>query len=321
VKKLLFLSLPLVDILIAPFCLLGALLFYCMRRLRMQNLPFCKAILFRVGVYPILDHYYEPLFNMNRLAKPLSAVRSLPAIPWNVQEQLETVRSFSYRDELLAIRDDHAPGIRYTFNNGWFDAGDAEYWYSLIRSRKPRRIIEIGSGKSTLMAMAAVRKNCELDASYSCKHICIEPFENAWLDGLGIQIIRKRVEEMELSIFADLSTNDLLFIDSSHMIRPQGDVLFEYLNVLPSLNDGVIVHIHDIFTPRDYLSKWLKDETLLWNEQYLLEAFLCNNKRWKILGALNHLHHEHFTELSRAFPVLQVTDEPKSFYLVKVPET
>ena len=96
-----------------------------------------------------------------------------------------------------------------------------------------------------------------------------------WLNDVsGIEVLRQRVEQMDKQLFLELEENDILFIDSSHMIRPQGDVLCEYLEILPTLRPGVLVHIHDIFTPRDYPDEWLIDEVKLWNEQYLLEAFL-----------------------------------------------
>lgn len=123
---------------------------------------------------------------------------------------------------------------------------------------------------------------------------------------------------MDASFFKQLQENDLLFIDSSHVIRPQGDVLFEYLEVLPVLNRGVIVHIHDIFSPRNYLRQWLQDEVKLWNEQYLLEAFLSNNGCWEIIGALNYLHHNHYDKLKRVAPFLTPTREPGSFYIRKL---
>lgn len=94
-----------------------------------------------------------------------------------------------------------------------------------------------------------------------------------WLEEVGVSVVRKKVEEVELSFFSRLQGNDILFIDSSHIICPQGDVLFEYLELLPSLNKGVIVHVHDIFSPKNYLKQWLQDEIWFWNEQYLLEAF------------------------------------------------
>jgi len=126
------------------------------------------------------------------------------------------------------------------------------------------------------------------------------------------------VEDVEPGFFSELEENDILFIDSSHVIRPQGDVLFEYLELLPSLNKGVIVHIHDIFSPRNYPEQWLKDEVRLWNEQYLLEAFLCHNSHWKIIGALNYLHHHYYEELKRVAPFLTPGHEPGSFYIQKI---
>jgi hypothetical protein len=96
------------------------------------------------------------------------------------------------------------------------------------------------------------------------------------------------------------------------------DVLFEYLELLPSLNKGVIVHIHDIFSPKDYLRKWLVDEVKFWNEQYLLEAFLSHNSGWKIIGALNFLHHNHYEEFRSVAPFLSPEREPGSFYIQRI---
>src|SRR5262249_33961193 len=155
----------------------------------------------------------------------------------------------------------------FHIRNPSFEGGDAEYFYSIIRSKKPARIIEVGSGYSTLLASQAIRANQQEIPGYTCQHVCIEPYESPWLESAGVTVIRRRVEELEQPIWRELGCNDLLFIDSSHVIRPQGDVLFEYLEVLPSLAPGVIVHIHDIFTPRDYPDRWLVDEVRFWNEQ------------------------------------------------------
>lgn len=128
---------------------------------------------------------------------------------------------------------------------------------------------------------------------------CIEPFENDWLTKLNVEVKRQKVEDIEVSFFQSLTENDFLFIDSTHMIRPQGDVLFEYLTLLPTINKGVVVHVHDIFTPRDYMEEWLKEGVNFWNEQYLLEAFLTYNSEFEILCAVNYLKHNHFKELSK----------------------
>lgn len=154
--------------------------------------------------------------------------------------------------------------------------------------------------------------------TYECEHLCIEPYEAPWLEQAGVRTLRMRVEDVDRSLFQTLGENDLLFIDSSHVIRPQGDVVVEYLEILPSLRTGVIVHIHDIFSPRDYPRDWLLERMYLWDEQYLLEAFLTGNRDWKVLAALNLLRHRQFEALQRVCPYLTPDREPGSFYMQKV---
>ncbi len=90
--------------------------------------------------------------------------------------------------------------------------------------------------------------------------------------------------------------------------------MYEYLNILPRLRSGVIVHVHDIFSPRDYLETWVKDDVRFWNEQYLLEATLGHRDRYEVVAALNLLKHEHYAELKRVCPFLEPEREPGSFY-------
>ncbi|MCX5694939.1 MAG: hypothetical protein NT014_07495 [Candidatus Omnitrophica bacterium] len=160
--------------------------------------------------------------------------------------------------------------------------------------------------------------NTEEVSGYKCKHICIEPYEMPWLESTGVKVIRQKVENMGREFFFFFFQNDILFIDSSHIIRPQGDVLFEYLELMPSLKMGVIVHIHDIFSPRDYKAEWVIDDVRFWNEQYLLEAFLTSNKDYKIIGALNYLHHNHYDRLRAKCHFLSQEREPGSFYIQKI---
>ncbi len=143
------------------------------------------------------------------------------------------------------------------------------------------------------------------------EHVDIRP-------AVGGEPLEQRVERVGHAAFEELAAGDVLFIDSSHMIRPQGDVLFEYLQLLPTLRPGVIVHVHDIFSPRDYLERWLRDSGVFWNEQYLLESFLSNNREWKIIGAVNLLAHDHFERLRTAAPFLGRDAEPGSFYIQKI---
>jgi len=130
-------------------------------------------------------------------------------------------------------------------------------------------------------------------------------------------LVKERVEDLDLALFDQLGDGDILFIDSSHVIRPHGDVTREVLQILPRLKSGVIVHVHDIFTPRDYPDFWTRQERRLWNEQYLLEAWLSGNRDVEIICALNWLKHNHWDALSQACPMLRRNPaaEPGSFWM------
>jgi hypothetical protein len=308
------------DIILTPLVYPAALLLKAVRRMGMHRLPLCRATLMKVGVFPIKNHFYEPQFDFRFPDPEFSEDRVLPGIDWNEPSQLEMLDRFTYSDELADVSQEpptRKTEMQYSTKSG-FGPGDAEYWYQFIRATKPARIIEIGSGSSTLMAIKAINKNIEEDANDQCEHICIEPFLAPWLEKTGVSVIRKKVEEVELSFFSQLQDNDILFIDSSHVIRPQGDVLFEYLQVLPSLNKGVVVHAHDIFSPKNYPAEWLQEKVRLWNEQYLLEAFLSNNDSWKIVGALNYLRYKHYDRLKSVARFMTPDREPGSFYIRKI---
>ena len=317
-KKLVLALLPVIDILLAPFVYPAAWLLKMVRRAGVHRLPFCKFILLKIGVFPVRNHYYEPQFDYSKNKRPLTQDRHLPGIDWNTEEQLNMLNHFTYAQELVDTPQKKPDTLQFYFNNGAFESGDAEYWYQLVRAIKPKRIFEAGCGNSTLMAIKAIHRNQEEISGYKCNHVCIEPFEVPWLETTGATIVRKKIEDLGAAYFSELEENDILFIDSSHIIRPQGDVLFEYLELLPTLNSGVIVHIHDIFSPENYLKEWLEDEVRFWNEQYLLEAFLSHNKDWKIIGALNYLHHNFYEKLKSVAPFLTHAREPGSFYIKKI---
>jgi hypothetical protein len=307
------------DIILLPITILFSFFFKASRIRRFSNLPLTKIILLKVGVYPIIDHYYEPLFNLKHLKRSLRLDRNLPGINFNIPVQLEILAQFNYKEELLKFPMDKVDNkMEYCYNHGPFGPGDSEYLYNMIRFFKPGKIVEIGSGSSTLMAINALNKNKEVDTEYICEHICIEPYEHAWLKECNVKVVRSLVENVGKEIFSTLGKNDILFIDSSHIIRPQGDVLFEYLEILPILNSGVLVHIHDIFTPKDYLDEWIKTGTL-WNEQYLLEAFLSGNKEFEIIGATNFLTHHYYDLFAAKCPVFKMGKniEPGSFWMRK----
>lgn len=321
-KRFRTISLRIIDNLFSPLTVLSLFWLRFVRK-RIVGLWHSESqtslSLFRkIGIFPISDDFYEPLFNTKDLKIPLNRDRNLPGIDLNETGQLNLLSSINYSSEILEISKQKRNKLSYTFSEGSFLSGDSEILYSIIRYLKPTKIIEIGCGQSSLMIQHALKKNKYDNSEYFFQHICVEPFANDWLEDLDAKIIREKVENVDLSLFKSLKANDILFIDSSHIIRPQGDVLYEYLQILPSLNSGVFVHIHDIFTPRDYLKEWLQDGINFWNEQYLLEAFLSNNSDFQIVLALNYLKNKHFSLVKTICPMLDKSREPGSMWIKKI---
>jgi hypothetical protein len=312
-----------IDVGAAPFTFLSSMLLKLIRKLdwSVTQMRLSKRIFEAVGVFPILDYYYEPMFNPSSLTKSLREDRQLPGIDLDVQQQLNILKRFDFNDELKRFPIDKLEEGTFYYHNDFFESGDAEYLYNMIRLYKPSRLVEIGGGFSTLIAQEAIKKNSDIEPSYSCEHICIEPYENEWLDSLGLIVVREPVQNVRAALFRSLEENDILFVDSSHVIRPQGDVLFEYLDVFPLLGPGVLVHMHDIFTPKDYPDEWVLDTVRLWNEQYLLEAFLTFNNRFRVIGALNFLAHNYPAHLAAKCPIFALESshrEPGSFWMLRV---
>ncbi|HBX50588.1 MAG: hypothetical protein A2W98_01205 [Bacteroidetes bacterium GWF2_33_38] len=295
------------EIVLSPLTIISCYwLKLCKRKLYVS--PFTKSIFDFTGVFPILDHYYEPLYNKKHLRKSLREDRNIVSLDFNDAEQIKLIDKFSYNDELLAFpRKRTSNPLEFSYNYGDYPSGDSESLYNMMRTIKPKRMIEVGCGSSTLMAINAMKMNKKENENYDCEYTCIEPYEQPWLEKTGLKVLRKKVEDVPLDFFKTLAENDILFIDSSHMIRPQGDVLYEILEILPALNSGVIIHFHDICTPKDYFDEWVGK--FMWNEQYILEAFLSNNKEYEIILSTNYLLHHHYEKFISKCPVLKFDKE------------
>ena len=237
-------------------------------------------------------HYYEPLPDFRSItADQINRRRSYPGIDFRWEDQLALVSELAaYHDELLELE--------FDFNNDYFSGFDAAVYYAIIRHLKPQRIIEIGGGYSTRIASKALAVNGQ------GKLTCIEPNPEQRLNGAkpAIELIQKRVEEMDLDFFSSLEANDILFIDSSHTVKFGSDVCYEFLEVLPRIAPGVWVHVHDIFFPHDYPAEWLIDRRLALNEQYLLEAFLSFNDKFQVALANHWLCLDHADDAARLWP-------------------
>ena len=164
----------------------------------------------------------------------------------------------------------------YYTQNSQFSWLDSRLLYVLLRAEPPKRIVEVGSGYSSLL-MADVNNRFLKNAT---EVVCIEPFPRPFLlrglDGIS-RVIEKKVQDTEIDIFASLESGDVLFIDSSHVSKTGSDVNFLFFEVFPALAHGVRIHLHDIFLPFDYPMDWVLKHGRSWNEQYLLRAFLMHN--------------------------------------------
>jgi hypothetical protein len=210
--------------------------------------------------------------------------------------------------------------------NEVFMAGDAHAYYSFLRKYKPKKLIEVGGGSSSLIALQAITKNKEEDPNYSPSYTIIEPYPPEWMkkgNPLISKVIEKKVQEVPLSVFEELGEGDILFIDSTHIVIPGGDVIYEICEILPRLKPGVFVHIHDISLPHHYPSTYA-DRHYYWTEQYLLQAFLSYNSNFEILwpGALAYQNSPDevagffpgFDEMKKLYP----QSEPSSFWMKRV---
>jgi predicted O-methyltransferase YrrM len=251
-------------------------------------------------------HYYEPLPDFRSITKEqIDRRRTYPAIDFRWGEQLTLLHELeSFRDELRETE--------FDFNNAYFEGFDAAVYYSLIRRLKPRNIIEIGGGHSTLLADKALGRNGQGALT------SIEPHPDNRFNGSRpkVNLIPSRVEELDLEVFAGLEQNDILFIDSSHTVKFGSDVCFEFLEVLPVLKPGVWIHVHDIFFPQDYPAEWLLNRRLALNEQYLLEAFLAFNTNFSVRLANHWICLDHLDKASRLWP--GADDRSSSFWMKKL---
>jgi predicted O-methyltransferase YrrM len=172
------------------------------------------------------------------------------------------------RDELWRIPcepDERAPTAP-AWVNPWFAGLDAVALYGLVATTKPKRYLEIGSGHSTKFARRAIADH-RLDTTVTS----IDPAPRAEIDSICDRLVRLPVEDVELNIFDELESGDILFVDNSHRVLMNSDATTVFLDVLPRLRPGVLVHFHDVFLPADYPPQWAER---FYSEQYLLAAYL-----------------------------------------------
>ena len=177
-----------------------------------------------------------------------------------------------FRSLLMKIAEEGGSPTDPAWNNTYFSALDAIALYGILASHNPSRYLEIGSGHSTKFAKKAIK-----DLALRTRITSVDPAPRAEIDLVCDELVRKPVEEVPVDFLTALQPGDVLFVDNSHRVFMNSDVTVLFLEVLPRLPAGVMVHVHDIFLPYDYPASWAKRH---YSEQYLLAAFLIAECPW-----------------------------------------
>jgi len=257
-------------------------------------------------------HFYEPIPDTRQLSpslweKPgeMVGVRFEDEVYLNL---LNTFRTAFHAEYTSFPLDPSSNPHDFFLNNGFLSPGDAEILYCMVRHFKPLKILEIGSGYSSLLMLQALRSNRSENPGLTPRLTCMDPYPRPFIRGIEgtasnlVQFKETPLENVGWDTFTDLEVNDILFLDSSHVVRTGSDVNMLVLEVIPRIKPGVLIHFHDIFLPEEYPEIWVKQMGRFWGEQYLLQAFLAFNQEFEILwpGAYMRLHYPQ--EVEAAIP-------------------
>ena len=293
VKSILKVGLETVSFLFAPLFSLVA------------RTGFGMDVCWKYGFLPLPAHYYSPVPDRNRLARfDWDKRANLYGIVFHEASQIDLLNRLSRYREECRWPDSKQEGKYYTLN-GQFGYSSACLLHTMLRTFRPARVIEVGAGFSTHIICDALQRNAEEGNKGTL--ISIEPYPSHILRSAqakyGIDVLEKPVEDIPFSIFEQLQSGDMLFIDSSHVVRIGGDINALYLEILPRLAPGVIIHVHDIYLPYEYpKSNYFGSQAkYIWTEQYLLQAFLCFNSSFRTLLAAYWLQKTHPSEFLSAF--------------------
>ena len=259
----------------------------------------------RIGINVTPNHSYWPIPDLEELEKREWPIFTAPPrCDLRLERQLELAREFAEQYGAECRFDSCPVENSYHYGNGHFGSCDAEVTYCMVRHWKPQHIIEIGSGYSSRIMVAALQANQEKDGAVG-RLISVDPHpEHVGRDVLGdlVTLITKPVQHVEAGLCALLQAGDILFIDSSHVVGVGSDVTRVYLQILPSLPPGVLVHVHDIFFPYDYPRNAVLRNMWFRSEQYLLQAFLSFNTEFEVIWSASAIQCEHPDLLELYFP-------------------
>jgi methyltransferase family protein len=255
------------------------------------------------NVYP--KRYDTPFPQREEMDRAgLQARRLVPGIDLNPDRAVQLLALLQpFCVELQSIPFDKTDDCLFWFNNLTFTEFDSAVLHGMLRHLRPRRYVELGCGFSSYISSRALKRNA--DAGQPCEAVYADPAPRHNLDKIVAygRVIQKRVQDLPTDLFTKLEAGDVLFIDTSHVLKLQSDVVCELVSILPALRAGVWIHLHDVFTPYDYPEDWLtKPMPLTYNEQYGVECLLSGGDRFRVELPLFMLWKERFEVLKPLVP-------------------
>ncbi len=272
----------------------------------------------RIGLQVVPKTFYSPIPDLRGIDPGIWNRRSeLPGIEFDLDAQVawlddqlaEAMQEFAPPEQPTGRQDE------YTLANDSYGRVGADVLHAVVRALRPRRILELGSGQSTLIMAAAAQRNRAEGSGTELR--CFDPFPGVVHPGLpGLTSLEAtRAQDVPLDTFTALEAGDLLFVDTTHTVKLGSDVNRIFLEVLPRLAPGVIVHVHDIYLPYEYPRKWAEESSLFWAEQYLLQALLSGNRDFEILAAVHALCQERTDAIRRLAPTFRPGVTASAFWM------
>lgn len=241
-------------------------------------------------------HFYSPVMNVAEIKQreeqlwPGHLPNEVPGIDLNLERQLQWVETLKGYYADIPYPEQPEPGHRYYYENVYYSYTDAMMLYAFYRKLQPKKVIEIGSGFSSA-AMLDARDQLQ----YPTHFTFIDPFPERLqsllteADRHTVSVIAQPVQQVDLALFDQLQAGDILFIDSSHVLKTGSDVHHNLFAILPRLQPGVYIHFHDVFWPFEYPREWVLNGTN-WNELYALRSFLMHNQAYSVECFGHYLH-------------------------------
>jgi hypothetical protein len=290
----------------------------------LDKMPYISSLRKQINEQGVFQagHYYSPVPSKRDISEGVLHKQCFDGfhdIDVRRHEQSELLNELAeFYGDLPFSEKQNAGGTRYYYDQGWFCYSDSILLYCLIRKFAFKRIVEVGSGFSSAVMLDTLdsvgREDYKIDfiEPYPERLFSLVKFD----ENPRVALHAVCVQEADIDLFYSLEAGDLLFIDSSHVIKYRSDVNYLLCSILPSLKVGVIVHFHDIFYPFEYPDDWLK-EGKYWNECYFLRAFLSGNKNWRIVLWSHYINEVMAEQMQRSMPLCR-KNFGGSIYLQKI---